>query len=167
MANIIVENQVCAACGTDVRSGSLFCYNCGKSVELTPEAEIIDETESASQIQFTENNDENGNESSALKPEEIKAATDTNNLDNGKEEKVFEKSIEFVEEIKDKKTGIHEQAKLKSAASLRRKSKVIQRKKVEVVWEEHESAPNVWFVVVAVILTVLVAGTIYLAMRLR
>ena len=29
MAETLVENQVCKACGAEVREGTLFCYNCG------------------------------------------------------------------------------------------------------------------------------------------
>src|SRR5687768_4302050 len=32
MRRTAVTNQVCRFCGADVRSGSAFCYNCGKSV---------------------------------------------------------------------------------------------------------------------------------------
>ena len=32
MAEILVENKVCEACGADVRAGSVFCYNCGGAV---------------------------------------------------------------------------------------------------------------------------------------
>lgn len=171
MASIIVKNRVCEACGTDVRSGSLFCYHCGESVDPKPEAQVIDDKEDTNRIQFPndndENNDKNGNEPHELKPEEIKIGTHSEISEEVKKENVSEKTVEIIEEIKVKNTGVHEQAKLKSAASLRRKSKIVQRKKVEIVWEEHENAPNAWFIVAAIILTGLAAGILYLAMHLR
>jgi hypothetical protein len=57
--------------------------------------------------------------------------------------------------------------KLKSAASLRRKSKSFQNKKVEIVWEEHENAPNIWFIAVTVVLTIVAGVILYLAVRLK
>lgn len=33
MAETLVDNAVCGACGADVREESLFCYNCGASVQ--------------------------------------------------------------------------------------------------------------------------------------
>lgn len=53
---------------------------------------------------------------------------------------------------------------MKSAASLRQKNKPVQKKTVEVVWEEPESAPNLWFLVVAFLLTIFALG-IFIAMR--
>ena len=33
----VAKNVVCKECGSDVREGSLFCYNCGKAVVLETE----------------------------------------------------------------------------------------------------------------------------------
>ncbi|MBS1792716.1 MAG: hypothetical protein JSS81_02610 [Acidobacteria bacterium] len=65
------------------------------------------------------------------------------------------------------KPTIAEEAKLKSAANMRRKAKNFQKKTVEVVWEEPENAPNKWFPLVAIVLILLVVGIFYLAMYLR
>jgi len=62
---------------------------------------------------------------------------------------------------------VEEEPKLKSAAGLRRKPKSIQKKTIEVVWEEHENAPNVWFLAVAIVLVILVATILFLAMYLK
>src|SRR5438045_2846396 len=32
MAETIIDRAVCESCGADVRDGTTFCYNCGKSV---------------------------------------------------------------------------------------------------------------------------------------
>lgn len=60
-----------------------------------------------------------------------------------------------------------EEPKLKSAASMRRKPKVYQPKRVEVIWEEHENAPNGWFITAAIILTLFAVGVFYLAAYLK
>lgn len=38
MAQALVESAICETCGTDIRDGSSFCYNCGESVafEIPP-----------------------------------------------------------------------------------------------------------------------------------
>ena len=50
---------------------------------------------------------------------------------------------------------------------MRRKSKIYQSKKIEVVWEEHDNAPNGWFILVALLLTLIAAGISYLAIYLN
>ncbi len=65
------------------------------------------------------------------------------------------------------KPALVEEPKLKSAASMRRKSKSFQPKRVEIIWEEHENAPNGWFILAALLLTSLAVGILYLALRLR
>ena len=36
MAETLVEAAICDACGTEVRGGSAFCFNCGESVVEEP-----------------------------------------------------------------------------------------------------------------------------------
>ena len=148
MAETLVENEICEACGADVRPGSLFCYNCGESVtgEASPTAST---------------NNKNKKVSSALLEDEIVKSNDlkTSPLDDGKIEKAADAPIP--------KPSIQEEAKLKSAANLRRKAKTFQRKTVEVVWEEPENAPNKWFPIVALLLTLFVFLIFLLAMYLK
>jgi hypothetical protein len=47
MAEVKVENRVCAGCGVDVRPDTQFCYNCGTSVEIPAE----ERAEAAEQFQ--------------------------------------------------------------------------------------------------------------------
>ena len=68
---------------------------------------------------------------------------------------------------KSDKASIQEDAKLKSAANLRRRTKSFQKKPVEVVWEEPENAPNKWFPLVAIVLILFVVAIFYLAMYLK
>ncbi len=62
---------------------------------------------------------------------------------------------------------IQEEPVLKSAATMRRKSKVIEPKKVEVIWEEHENASGGWFILAALVLTLFAVGVFYLASYLK
>ncbi len=133
MAETLVKNKVCSACGVDVRQGSLFCYNCGSSVSADAAA-----SEKNAGKKITEN---------ILFPENI---ADDKELTVVKEDKPGTQN--------NGKATTDEKPKLKSAASMRRKPKTIQRKRVEVVWEEPESVSNFWFILVALLLTLFAAG---------
>lgn len=60
-----------------------------------------------------------------------------------------------------------EEPKLKSAATMRRQTKTAAPKRIEVIWEEHENAPNGWFILAAVLLTLFALGVFYLAIYLK
>lgn len=60
-----------------------------------------------------------------------------------------------------------EEVKLKSAASMRRQAKIVKPKQIEVIWEEHENAPNGWFILTAVLLTLFAVAVFYLAIYLK
>ncbi len=42
MKKAMVEKAVCKSCGADVREGTQFCYNCGKSVAEDKAADAVD-----------------------------------------------------------------------------------------------------------------------------
>ena len=169
MAKTLVEKKICDACGADVRPGSLFCYNCGGAVaEVLPEPATNnnnsrDDGGARFQSDLAENSD--------LKTTQLKKETvegfDSESIAKpiGKPtgDELFEKTAAQPLE----KSPIREDAKLKSAANLRRKTKSFQRKTVEVVWEEPENAPNKWFPIVAVVLILFVVAIFYLAMYLK
>jgi len=161
MAEIIVENQICETCGADVRPQALFCYNCGGAVGV--------------QIEKTENKTEskNGNNKSGdvlLKnnfKEEIKEETaekPANSESNGDVRKI-EVTAETIK--KDKKADVFEEAKLKSAASLRRKAKSIQPKEIEIVWEEPERISGLRLTLIVLLLTAFAAAVVFLAISLK
>lgn len=161
MAEIIVENQICETCGADVRPQALFCYNCGGAVGV--------------QIEKTENKTEskNGNNKSGdvlLKnnfKEEIKEETaekPANSESNGDVRKI-EVTAETIK--KDKKADVFEEAKLKSAASLRRKAKSIQPKEIEIVWEEPERISGLRLTLIVLLLSAFAAAVVFLAISLK
>jgi len=161
MAEIIVENQICETCGADVRPQALFCYNCGGAVGV--------------QIEKTENKTEskNGNNKSGdvlLKnnfKEEIKEETaekPANSESNGDVRKI-EVTAETIK--KDKKADVFEEAKLKSAASLRRKAKSIQPKEIEIIWEEPEKISGLWLTLIVLLLSAFAAAVVFLAISLK
>ncbi len=146
MAKTQVENQVCNACGADVRAGALFCYSCGGSV--APEVVVaLKDKKNVSDAWFREELKEEKNGSKSTKIEQPIV------------EKAVDKPIP--------KPDINEESKLKSAAAIRRKSKIYQPKRIETIWEEHDNAPNGWFIAVAIGLTLFAVGIFYLAAYLK
>jgi hypothetical protein len=154
MAETFVKNQVCKACGADVRLGSLFCYNCGESLaaDAAGGPKKNNKTNSGGALLREEAPENNVLKTAQLGTEKFRSGETL--------EDAAEKPIP-------KPATIHEEAKLKSAANLRRKAKTIQRKRVEVVWEVPENAPNKWFPIFALLITLLVAGIFFLAMYLK
>lgn len=168
MAKTLVERKICEACGADVRPGSLFCYNCGGAVEA-PDSRRKGKNNNKFQNDSAENSD--------LKTTQLKRET-VDNFETRPIDKPIDKPIgnelfgkaealPKAESEAAEKSSIQDQAKLKSAANLRRKAKSFQKKTVEVVWEEPENAPNKWFPIVAIVLILLVVGIYYLAMYLK
>lgn len=160
--NSVVEKQFCEACGADIRSEALFCYSCGQSVT----GETVAETQDLSK----------NNISDAWFRGEITSGAKTNNLNaenltekkSAKEKPKNKKSANT--QIKQDKPKIPvpqpgESEKLKTAASIRQKSRVktFKKKQIEVAWEEPEASSNILFIAVSIILTLL-AGAALLAM---
>jgi len=146
MAETLVENQVCNHCGADVRPTALFCYNCGSSV--APETVIaLKDKESVGEARLRRIIAEGKNGDKNVQIKRIIA------------EEAVDKSIT--------QSSVQTETNLKSAAAMRRKSKSIQPKRIEVFWEEHENAPNGWFILAAILLTLTAAGILYLAMYLK
>ncbi len=147
MAETLVENQVCNRCGADVRPTALFCYNCGSSVAPETVTSLKDK-ESSGEARFRRivAEGKNGDKNVQIKQTIV-------------EEETVDRSIT--------QSSIETETNLKSAAAMRRKSKTIQPKRIEVVWEEHENAPNGWFILAAILLTLTVAGVLYLAIYLK
>ncbi len=160
MAETLVENKVCEACGADVRSGSLFCYNCGGAVSLDlPESEKKTVREALLSEDLADNRD--------LKTKPLDSEVTQNVVLKPIEKPSNDELLEKFADKSKENRSIQEEAKLKSAANMRRKAKKYQKKTLEVVWEEPENAPNKWFPIVAVILILFVVAIFYLAMYLK
>lgn len=160
MAKTIVKKEICDACGAEVRPGSLFCYNCGGAVSEEGQEYARTHTGKISDAWMKADLAENNN----LKTTKLNAETVA---EKPIEKPTVSELLEKIEEKPAEKPSIQEEAKLKSAANLRRKAKSFQRKTVEVVWEEPENAPNKWFPIVAIALILFVIFIFYLAMYLK
>ncbi len=156
MGEMLVENQVCDACGADVRKGALFCYNCGGEVASEIVVAKNDKIETVDNVRFQESISKQSENGTEFRQSEVETKQEVRDIS------VEEPIVKPIE-----KSSLNEEAKLKSAAAMRRKSKVIQPKKVEVVWEEHENTPNIWFILVAVFLTIFAAVILFLAIRMK
>lgn len=151
---LVLEKQVCADCGADVRPQALFCYNCGAAV--------------ASEI--SSGNNDNSNVSDAWFRGDLAEGAKTTNLNDAELpiqkplDEPFEKPSEELPEptAKVKIPPPVPSEKLKTAASMRQKSRVktIRKKSVEVVWEQPDSASNIWFIIAVVIITLIAVGTL-------
>jgi len=152
-----VENPVCNACGAPVRPQALFCYHCGSSV--APEIEKTDRHNEAM--------------SEAWQREEIfdenKAKTQLlADADENFDTPIAKPSETLVEDRPEKKSPVPAETKLKSAAALRRGARAAtQKKTVEVIWDEPESAPNAWFLVAALVLALFAVGILLAMLYIR
>jgi hypothetical protein len=151
-----VENPVCQACGAPLRPQALFCYNCGSAV--APEIEETAHDEAADDI-FP------GDEIVDKYKTQTLVKTDS---DENHDAPIQKPTDTLVEDKPEKNSTAPTGAKLKSAAALRRSGRTAaQKKTVEVVWEEPESAPNVWFLVVAFVLALFAVGILLAMLYIR
>lgn len=152
MSQTFVENKICGICGADVRPNALFCYNCGGALII--EKQRAEETPENSLPPKVEQ------EVIKREPEQTVSMEDTE-LSPVKENDAIKESE------RNENSESNRKPDLKSAASLRRKSKSLDRKIVEVVWEEHENAPNALFISVALLLAIIAAVILFLAIYLK
>jgi hypothetical protein len=154
----ILEQQVCQACGEKVRPNALFCFNCGSQIGSDEEVEVENQRQlKISSAWFKEDIIEGS-------VAETKAAAAVLK----KTEPIIEKPQavrpKVTTEVIEKKTAAPE---LKTAASLRDRAKPPTRKSVQVVWEEPKSAPNIWFLIVSLILIAFAVFILFAMLYLR
>lgn len=159
MAETLVKEKICNACGVEVRPQAMFCYNCGSAV--APDVPLDGNNKKVGNAWFRddptgEKSKENINKTGSLKDEPVEPVIDERNETANIVE--TEDDAEIVAEDKAEKRDL---SKMDSAAKLRSRGKSVQKKRVEIVWEEHDNAPNGWFIFFAVILVIL-AVTIWI-----
>jgi cobalamin biosynthesis Mg chelatase CobN len=184
MAEKVLENPVCETCGVDVRPQSMFCYNCGGAVSDTV---VEDNNGKVSGAWLNDDFSNKSKSNKTSKTQKLKAETADNISESNEvknevetasviEEPELETKDEVsessdVEKIEEKpvveKSGIQKDAKLKSAAAMRRKAKSFQAKQVEVVWEEPETSSSVKLVLVVLLLTLFAAAVVGVAGYLK
>jgi hypothetical protein len=174
---MVEENQICPSCQAVIRSRALFCYKCGASIVSNSSAkskkggrrktaELIEQAlkkEEISNIWFKDNivqgsgNDPKTTEVMAETADEFTTATTSDEIP----------SPETSTEVKiESSPSIQEKAKLESAASMRQKAKTINKKQIEVVWEQTNSS-NIWFMLGTIIFATIAFAIVFLAWMLR
>ncbi len=196
MAEILLEGRDCETCGTEVRKGALFCYHCGASVapDVVVTTDIEGEKFSDARLSENTNKSETENEKITGDTEKIKETDESENTEDIVEPETAVKEIsedEIIEddaevnknepvisenkaktseeEIKiqdDMDAEKEEKPKLKTAAAMRRTPKRIQKKRVEIVWDEPQSPPNIWFLIATLIFALLSVGLWFVAKHL-
>jgi len=182
MAGTKTKNEVCSGCGADVRPNAEFCYNCGEEISppLTPEEQTV----GISDVWLKEDIQEGGEdivqasgkgleEPSEFEAEEKpanysginKVAKDSDRAIKGKDGTDGEPETKADDPIpKPKSAG---EAKLKTAASIRKKSKKALVNQEEIVWQEYDQNPNIFFLLVAFGIVLGVVALFYIAMYLK
>lgn len=156
MAETLVKEKVCNACGAEVRPQAVFCYNCGSAV--APDIPLGgNKTQKISDDWFKGDLTEDKPEKIISEEIEIEEAEAIEPVNEIRVEEVSE-SQNVDEIVEEAEVGKRDLSKMDSAANLRRRSKSIQKKRVEVVWEEHDNAPNGWFIFFAILLAALAVG---------
>ena len=153
MAEITVEKKICPTCGADVRPQALFCYNCGGAVKNnTP-------------LPKRKNGTGNIAETTIKKVLENDAAEPRQII----EEKIeFRKDESVPKDLPDaKNSSVSEEAKLKSAAAMRRKAKSFQKQEIQIVWEEPENDSGGKLLLVGLLLAVFAAVIVLWALTMK
>lgn len=138
MANQAVENAVCPTCGADLREGALFCYGCGKAVPATAS------DDPARTLQFSKDTFAVAADP-APRPAEPKSAAPV--------------TMDASEPAANGKG-------LRTASSMRRRPKSLERKNVDVTWAAPER-PSALFFIVSITLALVALTLIALALYLR
>lgn len=154
MAETLVKEKICNSCGAEVRPNAVFCYNCGSAV--APEVPLgVNKTQKFSDNWFKGDLVEE-------KPEKIVSEKFETKIVEPENENQPEEIVSEPEIVEEKTTEAEPQkrdlSKMDSAANLRRREKSLQKKRVEIVWEEHDNAPNGWFIFFAILLAALAVG---------
>jgi hypothetical protein len=141
MPDVRVDEQICSACGVGVRPDTQYCYNCGESLETRNRDVACD----ASSVQSENGSDE------AAKPVLIPNITSKDSVpESGRNRETTTTSAAS--------------QPLQSASSLRRGTRGMERKPVEVVWERAGSGSNIMLIVATILLVLFSAAVIGLAL---
>ena len=139
MPDVLVDERTCAACGVGVHPESQYCYNCGEELDVRSDSgRPIERPDLAAET-----------ERPILMPtfasKDSAPVSRLSNADGAKE-----KSNE----------------QLEPASSLRRRTRVMERKPREIVWEP-AGGPNVVLIISTLLLVIFAAVVIALALYYR
>ena len=173
MADALVTKPICSKCGEEARPQAAYCFACGGKVinpgdsiehEVSSEwfkGEIVVPSESAEGTAAVEAL-EVAEESLEPVPEEPvpEEAAEA-------EEPQEEETKVRVKRREREKEPVGQASPMKTAADLRNRPKPLKARRVEIVWEEPESSPNVLFIVSGLILVLVALAAFFLAIYLK
>ena len=140
MPDVLVDERTCAACGVGVHPESQYCYNCGEELHVLPSADRpIERPDLAAET-----------ERPILMPT------------------FASKDSAPVSRLSSTADGAKEKSNesLEPASSLRRRTRVMERKPRGIVWEP-AGGPNVVLIVSTLLLVIFAAVVIALALYYR
>ena len=144
MPETVTESLICNVCDTEIRDGSVFCYNCGETVSDTQiEEDIVPEINDV-----------------PVSDSELKEAAIDNDM-----RAAFEEADEIERDTEELSVKAKPD-KLRSAASLRKRARAYKRRPAEFVWDKR-SGPSQAFIVVTLVLTIFTGVLLFLAFILK
>lgn len=150
MAETLVEKGICEACGSKIRGGSSFCFNCGESVAEEPPPPAILKPDPG----LLNGEDPRGAVTVAFEERELRPVS----IPQGSPDAPLKPDPPRRE------AAVTEA--FPAAAAPRRPNRPRTRKVAEVEWVERSSSATV-FVVTAVVLTMLAVLMVIAALSLR
>ena len=155
MAETVLENEICNSCQADVRPESLFCYNCGESLDIENTDQSVD---------ILPQEEEITPEDAPIEKPDTEILPDEDSETNAK---IIKTDAGQAAKIKEAAEKLNDKPELESAASLKKRGKTVKTKEVIITWEEHENAPNAWFIAITIFLTLFAVCVFFIAMYLR
>lgn len=147
--------SICPKCGTECKGTALYCFNCGSPLASSP----VPESPADSLSQESSSQPEDGPVAQPEESAEAESGDDLLSAGSANDEARADDGP-----ADDPGPGM---TAPKSAAELRRDPLVKRMKRIEVRWEEADSAPNLWFFVAAFFLALTVFAVFLLSMYLR
>lgn len=156
----VLNKDICEKCGAAVRPNAFFCFNCGSQVVSDEIIAAEEENENVSSAWFKESITDKKTEPALTQKITDKSGVELTPL-AVKDKPISKPTISLSNENDESKS-------LKTAASIRKKTKPTSPyKKVEVTWEEPQSAPNVWFLVVGFILLLFAVSLVFAMLYIK
>jgi len=148
MTKTVKEKLACSECGSEAKSHALYCFHCGSSLR----------SENSESIE--------GNEEVREKSKSSESEPGRIPMPGGIAAKeLHEMTTEVGKDRSD--AGTTGSPKMRTASALRRYPSILRMRRIEVRWESKEEGPNIWFIVFALALSILVFVVFLLSMYLR